>query len=75
MANRCRNCFQIHPKGAQSCEEATRLIDIRVEEFRAELQEHRESCVGCPDDKQHVLNLRSLREKEQQPERYSGRRV
>ena len=62
MARICheKGCGRVHPRGAISCAQAKELIDKGIAEMNARIAVHRDTCHGCPDAYQHVMNIRNL---------------
>jgi len=45
----CRNCRQIHPDGAVTCEQAREAIAQRGQKIDHKIEHHKETHRGCKD--------------------------
>lgn len=60
MAYICPHCHVVHPPGAVTCEQAREQIAQARDFMNARIVVHRDLCRGCPDPRQHLLNLDRL---------------
>ena len=63
----CPNCGRVHPRGAVTCDRAKAQIETDTAEFRHDVRHHQETCEGCPNPQQHVLDLHQLKKQKATP--------